>query len=168
MCECLCKLFLCSHYSSIDLFRLYVLYSHFRPCDSTRGNSFFQMSSYAHANVCITTNAKNKRKIFMRASRGLKWENKMYKLKWSILRCVSPTHQKHQRSPQKVYLHPKSNFTTLSFSEHHQKLSNILHQLFVKTVDVCFHCCAKKTISIYFTISVKKMCIFIRMLKKQM
>ena len=82
MCECLCKLFLCSQYSSIDLFRLYVLYSYFRPRDSTRGNSLFQMSSYA----------KNKRKISMRASHGLKLENKMYKLKWSILRCVSPTH----------------------------------------------------------------------------
>ena len=33
------------------------------------------MSSYAHANVCIT-NAKNKKKIPMRASHGLKWENK--------------------------------------------------------------------------------------------
>ena len=41
------------------------------------------MSSYARANVRIT-NEKNKRKIPMRASRGLKWENKMYKLKRSI------------------------------------------------------------------------------------
>ena len=32
------------------------------------------MSSYAHANVCIT-NEKNKKKIPMRASHGLKWEN---------------------------------------------------------------------------------------------
>ena len=67
----------------IDLFSLYVLFSHFRPRDATRGNSFFQMSSYARANVRIT-NAKKKRKIPMRASRGLKWENKMYKLKRSI------------------------------------------------------------------------------------
>ena len=67
----------------IDLFSLYVLFSHFRPRDATRGNSFFQMSSYARANVRIT-NEKNKRKIPMRASRGLKWENKMYKLKRSI------------------------------------------------------------------------------------
>ena len=43
------------------------------------------MWSYARANVRIT-NDKNKRKIPMRASRGLKWENKMYKLKRSILR----------------------------------------------------------------------------------
>ena len=41
------------------------------------------MSSYARANVRIT-NDKNKRKIPLRASRGLKWENKMYKLKRSI------------------------------------------------------------------------------------
>ena len=67
----------------IDLFSLYVLFSHFRPRDATRGNSFFQMSSYARANVRIT-NEKNKRKIPMRASHGLKWENKMYKLKRSI------------------------------------------------------------------------------------
>ena len=68
----------------IDLFSLYIVFfSHFRPCDATRGNSFFQMSSYARANVRIS-NEKNKRKIPMRASRGLKWENKMYKLKRSI------------------------------------------------------------------------------------
>ena len=41
------------------------------------------MSSYARVNVRIT-NEKNKRKIPMRASRGLKWENKTYKLKRSI------------------------------------------------------------------------------------
>ena len=61
--------------SSIDLFSLYVLSSHFRQRDANRGNSFFQMSSYARANVRIT-NDKNKRKIPMRASGGLKWENK--------------------------------------------------------------------------------------------
>ena len=60
------------------------LFSHFRLRDATRGNSFFQMSSYARANVRIT-NDKNKRKIPMRASRGLKWENKTYKLKKSII-----------------------------------------------------------------------------------
>ena len=106
--------FLCSQYSSIDLFSFYVLFSHFRPSHATRGNSFFQMSSHAHANVCIT-NEKYRRKIPMRASRGLKWENKMYKLKRPILRWISRTHQKHQSSSQKVYLQ-KSNFTTLSFS----------------------------------------------------
>ena len=53
-----------------------------------RGNSFFQMSSYARANVRIT-NAENKRQIPMRASRGLKWENKTYKLK----RSISSTHK---------------------------------------------------------------------------
>ena len=41
------------------------------------------MSSYARANVCIT-NDKDNRKIPMRASRGLKWEIKMYKLKMSL------------------------------------------------------------------------------------
>ena len=71
--------------AKLDLFSWYVLFPHFRPSDATRGNSFFQMSSYAHANVCIT-NEKNKKKIPMRASHGLKWQNKMYKLKSSILR----------------------------------------------------------------------------------
>ena len=42
----------------------------------------FQMSSYARANV-RTTNEKHNRKIPIRASRGVKWENKMYKLKRS-------------------------------------------------------------------------------------
>ena len=60
----------------IDLFSLYVLCPHFRQRDAIRGNSFFQMSSYARANVRLT-NRKNKRKIPMRASRGLKWENKI-------------------------------------------------------------------------------------------
>ena len=41
------------------------------------------MSSYASSNVRMT-NEKNKRKIPVRASHGLKWENKMYKLKRSI------------------------------------------------------------------------------------
>ena len=77
-----CRLF------SIDLFSSYVLFSHFRLRDATRGNSFFQMSSYARANVLIT-NEKKKRKISMRASRGLKWENKMYTLKRSILDSLS-------------------------------------------------------------------------------
>ena len=76
---------------AIDLFSLYVLFSHFRSRDAARGNSFFQMSSYARANVRITNEKKNKRKIPMRASRGLKWENKMYKLKRSIeLKQTSP------------------------------------------------------------------------------
>ena len=44
----------------IDLFSLYVLFSHFRPRDATRGNSFFQMSSYARANVRITKEKKQK------------------------------------------------------------------------------------------------------------
>jgi len=46
----------------IDLFSLYGSFSHFRPRDATRGNSFFQMSSYARANVRIT-NEKTKEKF---------------------------------------------------------------------------------------------------------
>ena len=34
---------------------------------------------------------------------GLKWENKMYKLKRSLLRWVSPTHHKHESSYKKVF-----------------------------------------------------------------
>ena len=51
-----------NHFSTIDLFSLYVLLSHFRPRDATRGNSFFQMSSYARANLRIT-NDKTKGKF---------------------------------------------------------------------------------------------------------
>ena len=43
---------------TIDLFSLYVLFSHFRPRDATRGNSFIQVSSYARANVRITNEKK--------------------------------------------------------------------------------------------------------------
>ena len=46
----------------IDLFGLYILFSHFRPRDATPGNSFFQMSSYARANLRIT-NEKTKGKF---------------------------------------------------------------------------------------------------------
>ena len=46
----------------MDRFSLYVLFSYFRPRDVTLGNSFFQMSSYACAYVCVTCE-KNKRKI---------------------------------------------------------------------------------------------------------
>ena len=48
--------------TAIDLFSLYILFSHFRPRDATRGNSFFQMSSYARANLRIT-NEKTKGKF---------------------------------------------------------------------------------------------------------
>ena len=47
---------------SIDLFGFYILFSHFRPRDATRGNSFFQMSSYARTNLRIT-NEKTKGKF---------------------------------------------------------------------------------------------------------
>ena len=57
--ECLvCFLFL--HW--IDLFGLYILFSHFRPRDATRGNSFLQMSCYARANLRIA-NEKTKGKF---------------------------------------------------------------------------------------------------------
>ena len=38
----------------IDLFSLYILFSHFRPRDITVGKTFFQMSSYAREYVRIT------------------------------------------------------------------------------------------------------------------
>ena len=50
----------------------------------------FKCRFNARANVRIT-NAENKRQIPMRASRGLKWENKTYKLKRSITTVVVPT-----------------------------------------------------------------------------
>ena len=68
---------------TMDLFSSYVLFSHFRPRDATLGNSFSEMSSYARAHVRITCE-KNKSKIPIRKSHGLKWENKTYKLKRSI------------------------------------------------------------------------------------
>ena len=49
------------------------------------------MSSYARANVRIIYE-KNSRKIPMRKSRGLKWENKTHKLKRSIERAPNHVH----------------------------------------------------------------------------
>ena len=54
----------------IDLFSLYILFSHFRPRDAPRGNSFFQMSSYARANLRIT-NEKTKGKF--PSHEGITW-----------------------------------------------------------------------------------------------
>ena len=54
------------------------------------------MPSYARANVRITNEnkktkkQKNKKKIPTRASRSLKWKNKMYKLKRSIGPVIGP------------------------------------------------------------------------------
>ena len=45
-------------FSPIGFFSLYVLFTHFRPFDATLGNSFFQVSSYACANVRITYEKK--------------------------------------------------------------------------------------------------------------
>ena len=57
------------------------------------------MSSYARANVRIT-NDKNKRKIPMKASRSLKLENKVYKLKMSIAKCLlaGELHNSHRHN----------------------------------------------------------------------
>ena len=52
----------------MDLFSLYVLFSHFRPRDVTPGNTSFQTTS----------------SVPLGTSRGLKWKNKTYKLKRSI------------------------------------------------------------------------------------
>jgi len=65
-------------FSPIGFFSLYVLFTQFRPFDATLGNSFFQVSSYACANVRITYE-KNKRKILTRTSPGLKWEKKTHR-----------------------------------------------------------------------------------------
>ena len=51
-----------AEFKAMDLFSLYILFSHFRPRDVTVGNSFFQMSSHAREYVCIT-NEKTKGKF---------------------------------------------------------------------------------------------------------
>ena len=58
----------------IAAFSLYVLFSHLRPrnADATEAISFFQMSSYAGANVRITY--ENRGKIPRRTPRDLKWK----------------------------------------------------------------------------------------------
>ena len=80
---------------TIDLFSLYVLSSQFRPRDALQGISlFFHLSRipmhrmYAHK----TTFERNSPLGYQ--SRGLKWENKTYKLKRSIMwrmHCISKT-----------------------------------------------------------------------------
>ena len=54
----------------IELFGLYVLFSHFRPRDASRGNSFFQMWSYAGANVRITKEWKKQKE---NSHEGITW-----------------------------------------------------------------------------------------------
>jgi len=66
-----------------DLFSLHVLFSHFTSCDATLKNSFFQMSSLSTCK-CTHNLWKKKRKIPMRISRALKWENITYKPRSSI------------------------------------------------------------------------------------
>ena len=66
----------------IDLFSLYVLFSYFRPHDVLMGICLFFFISCAYICTCWDDIWK---KLFPRvASRGLKWENKTYKLKRSI------------------------------------------------------------------------------------
>ena len=60
---------------AIDLFCLYVLFSHFRPCD----DCFFQKSRSPQVDAC-TTNETTKGKFLRETSRGLNWENITYKL----------------------------------------------------------------------------------------
>ena len=79
----------------IDLFSLYILFSHFRPRDATRGNSFFQMSSYARANLRIT-NEKTKGKFPW--GHHVVWNGKTKCTSWkglfSDLACFSKWHWK--------------------------------------------------------------------------
>ena len=70
--------------SGIDLFSLYVLFSHFRPSDATRGNSFFQISSYARANLRIT-NEKTKGKFPW--GHHVVWNGKTKCTSWKGLLC---------------------------------------------------------------------------------
>ena len=65
---------------SIDLFRLYVLFSQYRSCDNTLENFFFKFR-LIHVHIYAQ---------FMKRPRvmfpwDLYWENKIYKLKRSIL-----------------------------------------------------------------------------------
>ena len=77
---------------TIDLFGLYILFSHFRPRDANRRNSFFQMSSYARANLRIT-NEKQK-------------ENSHEGITWSEM-------GKQNVQAEKVYLHEDQQINKL-------------------------------------------------------
>ena len=70
---------------TIDLFSLYILFFHFRPRDATRGNSFFQMSSYARANLRIT-NEKTKGKFPW--GHHVVWSGKTKCTSWKGLLCA--------------------------------------------------------------------------------
>ena len=61
---------------AMDLFSWYVMFSHFTPRDATRGNSLFQMSSYARANVRIKNYARAnvlKKKQKANSHEGITW-----------------------------------------------------------------------------------------------
>ena len=67
--------------SQIDLFRLYVLSPQCRSRNNTLENSFIQMLSYSHADVCII-HEETKGATSLQTLKN--WENKTYKLKRSI------------------------------------------------------------------------------------
>ena len=60
-------------YNETDLFSLYVLFSHFRPCDDTPENCSFQMSPYTLASACISMH-----KLFMKRQKPNSLENIMW------------------------------------------------------------------------------------------
>ena len=67
---------------------LSVLFSHFRPSSVSLGDSFIQISSCARASVHITL-GKNRWKIPLRTSSGLKWQSKHKSLKSLFLIAMS-------------------------------------------------------------------------------
>ena len=71
----------------IDLLSLYVFFSQLRLREVTLKDRFFEVSRYARAHDL----GEDKRKIPLRAPRGLNWENKTYNLKRSILQSYHLT-----------------------------------------------------------------------------
>ena len=123
-----------------DLFSLYVLFSHFTSYDATLKNSFFQMSSLSMCK-CTHNLWKNKRKIPMRISRALKWENITYKPRssigfWQIM--TSPLNTRSY-SPSRVCMNTNifCYFIRPSVSRklHTYLTSNYLNPLFISTTD---------------------------------
>ena len=84
----------------VDLFSLYVLFSHFRPRDGTLENCFFQMS-YARASTWT--------------SRGLNWENKTYRVKRSISLFLSSYFASKPRDKGRVLVINKIHFFFAEF-----------------------------------------------------
>ena len=69
--------------ASIDLFRLYILFSQYRSCDDTQEIWSFVLQTYSCLHVLFLMN-KTKDQISWVSSHDLYWENKMYKRKRSI------------------------------------------------------------------------------------